>query len=104
MFVVSGVVSGDCDGGACVASMGVKYEEHLILFQKKKTIALIPSQTIMSQTNKDLVDYIDIHHVKALNITAESNPEFLFGKYLNVIESRADPQIVLMISLLWQGR
>lgn len=71
---------------------------------KEKTTALIPSQTVMSQTNKDLVDYIDIHHVKALNITAESNPEFLFGKYLNVIESRADPQIVLMISLLWQGR
>ncbi|KAK8832620.1 hypothetical protein WA577_004879 [Blastocystis sp. JDR] len=50
----------------------------------------------MSAANRDLVDYIDIHRVKALNITAESNPEFLFGKYLNVIESRADPQIILI--------
>ncbi len=54
----------------------------------------------MSAANRDLVDYIDIHRVKALNITAESNPEFLFGKYLNVIESRADPQIILVISFL----
>lgn len=54
----------------------------------------------MSSANRDLIDYIDIHRVKALNITAESNPEFLFGKYLNVIESRADPQIILVISFL----
>ena len=54
----------------------------------------------MSAANRDLVDYIDIHRVKALNITAESNPEFLFGKYLNVTESRADPQIILVISFL----
>lgn len=54
----------------------------------------------MSAANRDLVDYIDIHRVKALNITAESNPEFLFRKYLNVIESRADPQIILVISFL----
>ena len=54
----------------------------------------------MSAANRDLVDYIDIHRVKALNITAESNPEFLFGKYLNVIESHADPQIILVISFL----
>ena len=54
----------------------------------------------MSAANRDLVDYIDIHRVKALNITAESNPEFLFGKYINVIEIRADPQIILVISFL----
>lgn len=47
---------------------------------------------------RDLTDLIDIHNVKALNITKESNPAFLFQNCLNVIESRADPQILLMIS------
>ena len=54
----------------------------------------------MKSAYKDLTDYIDIPKVKALNITKESNPAFLFDKCLNVIESRADPQILLMISFL----
>lgn len=52
----------------------------------------------MSAMYRDLTDLIDVHNVKALNITKESNPAFLFQNCLNVIESRADPQILLMIS------
>ena len=55
---------------------------------------------LMKSAYKDLTDYVDVSRVKALNITKESNPAFLFEKCLNVIESRADPQILLMISFL----
>lgn len=58
----------------------------------------------MKSAYRDLTEYIDIPRVKVLNITKESNPEFLFGHYLNVIESRADPQILLMISFYIASR
>lgn len=54
----------------------------------------------MKSSYRDLTEYIDISRVKALNITKESNPTYLFQKCLNVIESRADPQILLMISCI----
>lgn len=57
----------------------------------------------MSATYRDLTNLIDIPHVKALNITKDSNPAFLFQNCLNMIESRADPQILLMISKRCMG-
>ena len=55
----------------------------------------------MNNSYKDLHDFIDIKNVKLLNVTQDSKPEWLFEKCLNCIESRADPQILIMISFLF---
>lgn len=48
--------------------------------------------------NKDLTSYIDMDHLKILNVTQDSNVKFLFEDCLNVVESRVDPQILVVIS------
>lgn len=52
----------------------------------------------MNRSYKDIHDYIDVSNVKLLNVTKESQPQWLFENCLNCIESRADPQIIIMIS------
>ena len=54
----------------------------------------------MNNSYKDLHNFIDIKNVKLLNVTQASKPERRFEKCLNCIESRADPQILIMISFL----
>lgn len=53
---------------------------------------------VMNRSYKDIHDYIDVSNVKLLNVTKESQPQWLFDNCLNCIESRADPQIIIMIS------
>lgn len=49
--------------------------------------------------NQDLTSYVDKEHLKILNVTQESNVKFLFEDCLNVVESRVDPQILIVISI-----
>lgn len=49
--------------------------------------------------NRDLTSYIDMEHLKILNVTQDSNVKFLFEDCLNVVESRVDPQILIVISI-----
>lgn len=52
----------------------------------------------MLAANKDLNKYIDMKRLKVLNATQESNVKFLFEDCMNGIESRVDPQIIIVIS------
>ena len=52
----------------------------------------------MNSSYSEINKYIDMKGLKILNVTKESDPQDLFGKYLNGVESHADPQILLMIS------
>lgn len=51
--------------------------------------------------NKDLTSYVDKDHLKILNVTQDSNVKFLFEDCLNVVESRVDPQILIIISIAY---
>ena len=51
----------------------------------------------MLAANKDLNKYIDMKRLKVLNATQESNVKFLFEDCMNGIESRVDPQIIIVV-------